>query len=115
MKNLIKEKGLIFRPSKQKLYSLKILFITATFLLLVGCSNEPEILESQTKEPASNETARIIGEIKLEDGILEFPNKESLQNLGNSYQNSTDGQNKFNDLIRDFQDNGFVPLTPIFD
>ena len=42
-------------------------------------------------------------------------NKTALKSILNSYKESIENQNEFNDKIREIQDKGFKPLTPIFE
>lgn len=56
-----------------------------------------------------------IESIKVVDGTVEIENKTTLRNLFNSYKESAEQQNDFHNEIRHIQNEGFKPLTPIFD
>lgn len=62
-----------------------------------------------TKTPNSLTTKlELIGE------TIKIDNKTELKNIIKSYQKNVEGQNNFNNEIRDLQNKGFKPLTPIF-
>ncbi len=113
MKNLNFNK---FREKKSvKTKTLFKLVLMFSFVALISCSNEPETIQNPVEESQNNLNARFSGSLQLIDGVLVFPDKRTLQSLGDSYRGGVDGQNKFNRIIRDLQSNGFKSLTPIID
>jgi hypothetical protein len=76
-------------------------------LTLFSCTNNDSVLES-------NSISNDIGNLKIIEGILQIDSKASLKSIVTSYQKDVEGQNRFNDGIRNLQGKGFKPLTPLF-
>lgn len=83
-----------------------ILFLVF-FQVFISCENEIE----ETKSP---EKVQKIDDVKLVNGVLHINSKASIQNIIDNYKKGGESQNQFNDKIRNLQNNGFLPLTPIF-
>lgn len=62
-----------------------------------------------------NRNTNTINDLELVEGTVKINNKSSLKNIIDTYQKDVEGQNNFNEHIRNLQSKGFKPLTPIFD
>lgn len=86
---------------------IQFLALIFSFSLLSSCNND---LESENKIQSNQ-----LSSIELQNGIVKLQNKTALKSILNSYKESIENQNEFNDKIREIQDKGFKPLTPIFE
>ena len=77
-------------------------------LIFSNCENYDANLDS-------NNQTNFINKVKLTDATIQIESKSALKSIIKSYQNSIEGQNYFNNKIKNLQSEGFKPLTPIFD
>lgn len=80
------------------------------FILVLMISCQDDLDNSEEKKSLSLQR-----NYEIVDGTIKFESKQKLKSILSSYQNDVEIQNDFNDEIRTIQNNGFKPLTPIFD
>lgn len=85
------------------------LMVSLSLTALVSCENFHE------DSNPGNETSVLSDKINLVEGTtIKLQNREVLQSIYKDYQKNVDAQNTFNTEIKDLQEKGFKPLTPIF-
>jgi hypothetical protein len=89
------------------IHTFNFLIPLACLVSMSSCENN---IDSEIK---SQDTS--LSNIELLNGTVKLQNKTALKDILNSYKENAENQNEFNDKIREIQDKGFKPLTPIFD
>lgn len=95
----------------KKLESFKILFLAIILATITSCEDDNDL----TTNVESNETKNSEVLFLNSDGILEVSSSQALKQLGADYRADNDGQNSFNDRIKELQNQGFNPLNRIMD
>jgi hypothetical protein len=87
--------------------SCKFLIALICLTIILSCENN---IDSEIKSEGNS-----LSRIELQDGTVKLQNKTALKDILNSYKQNVENQNEFNDKIREIQNKGFKPLTPIFE
>lgn len=89
---------------KKVVYFISIL----TLLIVTGCT---------TYEDNNLNISNVndLSAVKIDNGIINLPSKEYLNQIVNDYKKGIEGQNNFNKKIREIQNQGFKPLIPLFE
>jgi hypothetical protein len=85
---------------KKQIYAVN--FFSILSILIMGSCERDKIDNSNSNNQIEN--------IKIIDGVVEIENSSDLKSLAKSYQENVSNQDKINDKIKEFQEEGFIIL-----